>query len=117
MIATPSHNIVLKPVRAAIKGLWKSDTVLLEAVPMGWECQVPVRRIGKSNYFEFRPVIMGGRFLIIGTYRTKDACCTIAARLKAGTHVVRGSHTDSIGQTPITVVEWSEASAEIAGTA
>lgn len=97
-----------------LPGLWISDVVLLESVSAGWECQVPMRRIGTANYFEFRPVEMDGKFMVIGTYRTKDDCCITAERLKAGTHVLRGTYVDSVGNVPMTVVRWSEVCDEIA---
>lgn len=115
-----SHDVKLKPAHddsgVRRSGLWVSDVVLLESVENGWECQVPVRRIGKANFFEFRPVSMGGKFMIIGTYRTKDACCLVAERLQAGSHVIRGSYVDSMGQAPMLVVPWVDVSDEIART-
>jgi len=118
---TKLHNVKLKQAKdkagVLLSGLWMSDVVLLEAVSAGWECQVPMRRIGRANYYEFRPASMGGKFTIIGTFRTKDDCCVIAERLQAGTHVLRGPYQDSIGTAPVAVVPWSEVSDEIAATA
>ena len=115
------HDVKLKKMKdkegQAISGLWVSDVVLLESVPRGWECQVPMRQIGKANYFEFRPEAMGGKFKIVGTFLTKDACCIIAERLQSGTHVLRGPYQDSLGAAPVAVVPWSEVSADIAATA
>jgi hypothetical protein len=115
------HNVKLKQAKDSagevLRGLWVSDIALLEAVHGGWECQVPMRRIGKANYFEFRPVALGGKFRIIGTYRTKDACCILAERLQAGTHVLRGPYVDSLGTAPVVVVPWADVSDEIAATA
>ncbi len=118
---TALHNVKLKQAKSddgkVLRGLRVSDIALLEAVDGGWECQVPMRRIGKANYFEFRPVALGGKFHIIGTYRTKDACCILAERLQAGTHVLRGPYVDSLGTASVAVVPWTEASDEIAATA
>jgi hypothetical protein len=115
------HNVKLKQAKdeagLPLPGLWVSDIVLLESVAEGWECQVPLRRIGNANYFEFRPTTMGGKFLIVGTFRTKDACCMIAERLQAGTHVVRGQYEDSIGTAPMAVVPWTDVCDEVASTA
>lgn len=116
-----SHNVKLKQAKdkagVPLSGLWVSDVVLLESVADGWECQVPMRRIGKANYYEFRPAALGGKFLIVGTFRTKDACCVIAERLQAGTHVLRGPYQDSMGTAPLAVVPWPEVSDDIALTA
>lgn len=114
------HNVKLKQAKdragVLLPGLWVSDVVMLESVSAGWECQVPVRRIGKANYYEFRPATMGGKFLIIGTFRTKDACCIVAERLQSGTHVLRGPYEDSMGAAPVAVVPWSEVRDDIALT-
>lgn len=115
------HQVRLKQVKDGegrpLRGLWESPIVRLEAVQGGWEGWVPVRSIGKSSYYEFRPVDMGGKFMMIGTYRTKDDCCVIAERLKSGTHVLRDQYRDSQGVVPCAVVEWSEVATDIAETA
>lgn len=115
------HNVKLEQGKDSegvpLPGLWLSDVVSLESVAGGWECQVPMRRIGKANYYEFRPVAMGGKFMSVGTFRTKDACCMIAESLQSGTHVLRGPYQDSMGAAPVAVVPWSEVSDDISSTA
>jgi len=115
------HGVKLKQAKdqagQPLPGLWESDIALLESVPNGWECRVPMRRIGKANFFEFSPTTIAGNFMIIGTYSTKDACCVIAERLQSGTHVLRGQYQDSMGTAPMAVVPWVVVSDEIALTA
>ncbi|MYM92632.1 hypothetical protein [Duganella vulcania] len=122
MQSTRPHNVKLKAVKDQagnpVRGLWDSDVVRLEAVSGGWECSVPVRRIGKSNYFEFRPLTLGGKFMILGTYKTKDNCCNVAELLQEGNYVVRGKHRESDGELmPTTVVGWADVKDEISQTA
>lgn len=116
------HNIKLKAVKdkdgAKVPGLWISEMVRLETVLGGWECSVPVRRIGKSIYFESRPVTLGGKFMILGTYKTKDACCNVADLLQEGNHVIRAAHREVDGEVmPTTVVRWEDVAGEISRTA
>jgi len=112
------HEVKLKrskgPHGETVSGLWEGDIVQLEAVEGGWEFRVPTRRIGQTNFFEFRPVTHGGKWTIIGTVRTRDNACVIAERLQAGTHVLRGGYRESDGPVPRAVVEWDDVKAEIA---
>jgi hypothetical protein len=112
------HDVKLKrskgPHGETVSGLWESDIVQLEAVNGGWEFRVPVRRIGQTNFFEFRPLTHDGKWAIIGTVRTRDHACVIAERMQAGTHVLRGGYRDSHGHVPRAVVEWTDVAEEIA---
>lgn len=110
-MTTPLHNIRLVRVKnkdgVMIPGLWECDSVKLEAVNNGWACYVPMRRIGDTNFFEFRSLGIDGVLTFIGTYRTKDDCCIIAERLQRGTHVLNTT-------IPQSVVRWCDFSFEIA---
>lgn len=97
-----------------IPGLWVGDVVRMEAVEGGWECQAPSREIGKTGFYEFRPLALGGDWQHIGTYRTREHGCIAAQRLQDGTHVLRGAHADSLGKVPPMVVEWVAVADEIA---
>jgi hypothetical protein len=112
------HEVKLKrskgPHGETVNGLWEGDIVQLEAVDGGWEFRVPVRRIGETNFFEFRSVALGGKWLVAGVVRTRDHACIEAERMQAGTHVLRGAYRDSEGEVPRAVVAWTDVAAEIA---
>ena len=115
------HEVSLKRSRdksgRVIQGLWEGDIVRMEAVDDAWECQVTVRAIGRSQFYEFRPHAMGGTFRTVGRYRTLDDCCVVAEKMQAGTHVLRPAYKDSLGKVPAMVVEWTSVSEEIAQAA
>jgi|GEM_PF-6868531 len=112
------HDVSLKKFKDAsgkiVPGLWESDIVRFERVGVMWECQIPCRAIGQSNYFEFRPVALGGHWMTIGTYRKRAGGCIAAEMLKAGTHLLRGGCMVEGEQMPRTIVALSaEITAEI----
>lgn len=98
----------------ALPGLWENDIVRMELAGEVWHCQVPMREIGESHFYEFRPLEMGGRWRPIGAYRTRAAGCLMAERLRDGTHVYQGESRDDVGKIPGYVVAWVEVSADIA---
>ena len=98
----------------ALPGLWENDIVRMEWYDDVWRCQVPMREIGRTNFFEFRPLDRDGRWHSIGAVRTRAAACLMAERLRDGTHVYKGAYRDEVGKVPGCVVEWAEVSAEIA---
>lgn len=98
----------------ALPGLWETDIVRMEWRVDAWHCQVPMREIGQTNFYEFRPLDRDGKWLSIGNLRTRAAACLLAERLRDGTHVYKGGYRDEVGPVPGYVVEWAEVSAEIA---
>ncbi|ALS68443.2 hypothetical protein AT395_25215 (plasmid) [Pandoraea apista] len=44
----------------AVPGLWESDIVRMEWFDGAWHCQVPMREIGRTQFYEFRPLAMAG---------------------------------------------------------
>jgi hypothetical protein len=113
------HSITLTRTRdpkggRALAGLWESDVVRTEAVEGGWEFQCPMRRIGETHFYEFRPLAYGGQWRTVGILRTLDYCCIVAERLQGGTHVLRAAYRDELGPVPATVIEWAEVADEIA---
>lgn len=98
----------------ALPGLWENDIVRMEWFADAWHCQVPMREIGSTHFYEFRPLDLGGRWRSIGAVRTRAAGCLMAERLRDGTHVYQGESRDDVGKIPGYVVAWSEVSAEIA---
>jgi hypothetical protein len=102
------HDVTLKRSTdadgKAVSGLWERDILKIEAVPGGWELSVPMRRIGETNFFEFRPAAYGGKWEIAGVVRTRDHACIVAERMQAGTHVMRSAYRDTEGMVPRTVV-------------
>lgn len=117
------HNIELRPYKDAtgkkVPGLWVSDSVRFERLGNQlWECQVPMRQIGKSNYFEFRPTDMGGHWMTIGSYRNRNGGCIAAEMFQAGTHVLCGGHVIEGERTPRSIIPWTpELAGEIASSA
>ena len=113
------HDVKLKrskgPSGEAVSGLWEGDIVRMEAVDGGWECEVPMREIGReigtpTGVYEFRPLQAGGRWIRIGTYRTRNACCIAAEFLKSGEYMWRTGYTDQDGRVPSSMVPWVEVS-------
>lgn len=98
----------------ALPGLWECNIVRMEWFDGAWHCQVPMREIGTTNFYEFRPLEMGGRWRSIGSLRTRAAACLYAERLRDGTHVYKPESRDDAGKIPGYVIEWTEVSAEIA---
>ena len=49
------------PDGKAIPGLWENDVVRMELFDDAWHCQVPMREIGATNFYEFRPLSLGGQ--------------------------------------------------------
>ena len=101
----------------AIAGLWEGGIVRMERVQGGWTFQIPMREIGRTNFFEFRPLAMGGKWHTAGVARTLVHCCIVAERMQAGTHVLRGASRDALGQVPALVVDWGDVKDEIAAHA
>jgi hypothetical protein len=98
----------------ALSGLWENNIVRMEWSDDVWRCQVPMREIGRTHFYEFRPLEMEGRWCSIGSVRTRAEGCLLAERLRDGTHVYQGDGRDEVGAIPGYVVAWSEVSAEIA---
>ncbi|MBU9200072.1 hypothetical protein KTD31_01475 [Burkholderia multivorans] len=99
----------------ALPGLWENDLVRMEWTSNeAWECQVPLREIGNSNFYEFRPLELGGRWHSIGAVRTRAAGCLLAERLRDGTHVYQGAYHDDAGKVPGMVLPWTDVADEIA---
>lgn len=98
----------------ALPGLWESEIVRMEWVDGSWKCEVPMREIGQTRFYEFRPLDMGGKWRSIGSLRTRAAGCLYAERLRDGTHVYQAESRNDAGKIPGYVVEWAEVSAEIA---
>ncbi|KWU26392.1 hypothetical protein [Burkholderia cenocepacia] len=98
----------------ALPGLWETDIVRMELTDGAWHCEVPLREIGSTYYFEFRPLEMGGKWRSIGTVRRREDACRFAERLRDGTHLYKGERRDDAGKIPGYVVEWAEVAAEIA---
>ena len=68
----------------AIAGLYESEICRFERTPTGWCAEVPMRRIGNSAYFEFRPLNLGGHWVRIGTFRIRAGAMQTAQQLKDG---------------------------------
>ncbi|ODP34985.1 hypothetical protein A9762_12405 [Pandoraea sp. ISTKB] len=118
MLVKPESLRMLKRSKGsdgkALPGLWESDIVRMEWVDGAWHCEVPMREIGKTHFYEFRPLELGGKWRSIGALRTRAAACMYAERLRDGTHVYQGETRDDVGKIPGYLVAWSEVSAEIA---
>lgn len=98
----------------ALPGLWENDIVRMELVEGLWHFQVPVREIGKTGYFEYRPLAIGGQWRTAGVRRTRAGCCISAEKLKSGETVLQpaaGSREDRI---PARVHPWADVAQEIA---
>jgi len=98
----------------ALPGLWENDIVRMELSDEVWHCQCPMREIGDSHFYEFRPLDLGGHWISIGTVATRAYGCMLAERLRDGTHVYKGPGRDNMGKVPGSVAPWTEVSAEIA---
>jgi hypothetical protein len=66
----------------ALPGLWESEIVRMEWVDGSWMCEVPMREIGQTRFYEFRPLDMGGKWRSIGSLRTRAAGCLYAERIR-----------------------------------
>lgn len=102
-----------------LRGLWESDIVRMEANEGGWLCEVPMREVGSeigthTGVYEFRSIERGGRWIRVGTYRTRDGGCIVAERLKSGIYVWRAGYTCEDGPVPSAVVEWAEVAEQVA---
>lgn len=111
------HDIKLKkgkgPSGEALNGLWESDSVRMESVEGGWQCDVPMRDVGSvlnkhTGVYEFRSLELGGKWTRIGIYRTRDACCVIAERLMSGAYVWRSGYTCESGTVHSSIVRWAD---------
>ena len=102
------------PDGKALPGLWENDLVRMEWSDGAWHCEVPMREIGNTNFYEFRPLVLGGHWLSIGAVRTRLAACLKAEELRDGTHVYQGCYRDDLGKIPGRIVAWPEVAAEIA---
>jgi hypothetical protein len=115
----PTHQVKLKrsrgPSGMAVSGLWESDSVRMEAVEGGWQCEVPMREIGseidvRTGIYEFRHIQSGGRWIRIGTYRTRNGGCVASEFLKSGEYVWRSGYSDQDGPVPSSMVRWVDVS-------
>jgi hypothetical protein len=111
------HDIKLKkgkgPSGEVVNGLWESESVRMEAVDGGWQCDVPMRDVGavldkRTGVYEFRSLELGGKWTRVGTYRTRDACCIIAERLMSGVYVWRTGYTCESGPVDSTILRWAD---------
>jgi hypothetical protein len=111
-------EIRLKPARGAdgrtVPGLWESDVVRMERVDGGWCFQVPARQVGQTNYLEFRPVAIGGKWRDAGWRKTRAACCHAAEKLKAGICLIKPAHGRGEDRVPAVLVDWTDVAEEIA---
>ncbi|MGY6257317.1 hypothetical protein ACXIVK_28050 [Paraburkholderia caledonica] len=117
MIVQPESMSTLKRSKGsdgkALPGLWECDIVRMEWIDNAWHCEVPMREIGKTRFYEFRPLELGGRWRSIGSLRTRAAACIYAERLRDGTHVYQAESRDDAGKIPGYVIAWTEVAAEI----
>jgi hypothetical protein len=98
----------------ALPGLWESDVVRMERVEGGWQFQVPSREIGKTGYYEFRPLNMEGKWRDAGCRRTRRGCCLSAEKLRSGEYVFKPAYSIDRDPIPAQVIPWSEVTQEIA---
>lgn len=84
-----------------LPGLYEGDYVRAERVDGRWRCEVLMRPIGRSGYYEFSS--RQGAWMRIGAYRTLEICEDAARALKAGTHL----YCSGIGVCP-----WNEYNAD-----
>lgn len=112
------NQIRIKPVRGmdgkVIPGLWESDVVRMEKFDGGWYFQVPAREVGKTDYFEFRPLSLGGKWRSAGWRKSLAACSYAASKLQEGLCLIKPAHGTGVDQVPAQLVDWSEVSDEIA---
>lgn len=102
------------PDGTSISGLWESEIVRMELVDELWRFQVPMREVGKTGYYEFRPLDMGGNWHAVGSVKQRARAVAMAKRLQDGTHVYRGPYSDDLGLKPGELKVWTEVAAEIA---
>jgi hypothetical protein len=97
-----------------IPGLWESDIVRMERFDGGWYFQVPAREVGRTNYFEFRPIAMGGKWRNAGWRKSLAACSYAAAKLQAGLCLIKPAHGRGDERVLPEIIEWADVAAEIA---
>lgn len=92
------------------RGLYEGEYVRAERVGDGYAAEVMLRDCGAvlgihTNIHEF---CTEGHWTRIGSYARLRDIETLAGRLRAGTHVYRGTYTDSVGLRPGQVVPFKE---------
>ncbi len=90
----------------AISGLYESEICRIERTSDGWCAEVPMRRIGNSAYFEFRPLNLGGHWVRIGTFRIRAGAMHTAQQLKDG-ELVFDTAVSRNGIEPIRLVRFT----------
>ena len=97
----------------ALPGLYESDICRVERDHDGlWVAEVPMRRIGKSAYMEYRPLTMGGHWVRIGRFEVRSGAMATAERLKYG-ELVFDSAIIRNGIEPVKLVLFSSVADEI----
>ena len=106
-----------KPVKNAkgvLPGLFECDICRIEKREDGcWRAQVPMRKIGNSQYQEFCSVERGGVWLDIGHYKVKAGALAAAERLHSGVYVWLRPYKDEFGPVPGRLVEFKDAAEAI----
>lgn len=100
----------------AIPGLWISEICRVERIDGLWRAEVPMRAIGKSRFYEFRPVDMDGQWRSIYSYRVREDAMQIAERLQSGVWVWQKSHFDEFGRVLGRLVKFADVVDEITAT-
>lgn len=111
-------EIKIKPTRdkdgKVIPGLWESDVVRMERFDGGWYFQVPAREIGRTNYFEFRPLALGGVWRNAGWRKSLAACSFAASKLQDGLCVIKPAHGQGVDRVLAEMIDWTDVAEEIA---
>lgn len=97
-----------------VPGLWENDLVRMEKVESLWCFQVPCREIGRTGYFEFRPLDMGGKWRTAGYRKTREGCAICAEKMLAGEVVLKPASGTGDDHTPAGVFLWQEVAREVA---
>lgn len=98
---------------AALSGVYESDICRVERNPNGlWVAEVPMRPIGRSAFYEFRPIALGGKWTRIGSFRTRDGAMTLAEKLRDG-ELVYDSAVTRNGHEPVRIVRFAAVVDEI----
>ncbi len=98
-----------------LPGLYESDICRVEKTPEGWITEVPMRRVGNSAFFEFRPLKLSGAWMRIGTFGVRASAMRVAEQLRDG-ELVYDSAVARNGVAPIRLVRFTAVAEEIRKT-